>query len=454
MFLDAKGNPTADSIVGHRASGVPGAVAGLWALHGKLGKRKWAELVAPAIALARDGFEVNAYTAEALGSPRSSARLQKFPATAAVWYPGGKPVAAGTRVQLPELATTLERIAKQGPDGFYKGPTAKAIVDEMQRGEGLITAADLAGYRPVWREPLRATYRGHTITAMPPPSSGGIVIAMTAGLLKDVDVGKLPWHGTEHVHRVVESWKRGFAARNELLGDPKFVKDMPVGKLLSPAYLEALAQTITDKATPAKEVPALLDGKHTTHLCVVDGSGMAVALTTTLNTSFGSGVTVPGAGFLLNNEMDDFTAKPGAPNLFGLVQSATNKIEPGKRMLSSMAPTIVEDDQGALVMLTGAAGGPHIITAVWQTISNVIDFRQSAGAAVANVRFHHQHLPDVIKLDPGSIDRATEDALRAKGHTLAWQSELWLGTVNAIVRGKSGWDGAADPRGAGAAAGD
>ncbi|MBA3821120.1 MAG: gamma-glutamyltransferase, partial [Deltaproteobacteria bacterium] len=454
MFLDDAGKPTDASITGHRASGVPGAVAGQWALHAKLGKLKWAALVAPAIALARDGFPVNAYLANALASPRSGARMIKFPATAALWFPGGKPVTEGTVVKLPELATTLERIAKSGPDGFYKGPTAQAIVDEMKRGGGLITAADLAGYQPVWRDPLRTTYRGYSITTMPPPSSGGIVLSMTAGMLRDVELGTLPWHGTEHLHRLVEVWKRSFAARNELLGDPKFVKDIPVTKLMSRAYQDELAKTITDRALPAKEVTAMFDGTHTTHLCVVDGAGMAVALTTTLNTSFGSGVTVTGAGFLLNNEMDDFTAKPGTPNVFGLVQGIANKIEPGKRMLSSMSPSIVENDQGEVVMVAGAAGGPRIITAVWQTISNVLDFKQGAAAAVGNPRVHHQHLPDKLRVEPSSIDRATEEALRAKGHTVEWSREGDLGTVTAIVRGAAGWEGAADPRGAGGAVGD
>jgi gamma-glutamyltranspeptidase/glutathione hydrolase len=329
------------------------------------------------------------------------------------------------------------------------------IVAEMKSGGGIMTAEDLAKYEPVWREPLKFGYRGHTIVSMPPPSSGGLVLAMTAGMLKDTELGKLAWHGTEHVHRLTEIWRRGFSARNTVLGDPAFVKNMPIAKLVSQAYLDKLAKTITDKATPSKDVPPILEGDHTTHFCVVDADGMAVSLTTTLNTGFGSGVTVTGAGFLLNNEMDDFTAKPGAPNTFGLVQGVANKIEPGKRMLSSMSPSIVENAKGELVMLAGAGGGPRIITAVWQTISNVIDFGQSANDAVANPRFHHQHLPDLLRIEAESIDAKTETALKAMGHTLDWSNpKRDFGAITAIVRTATGWDGTSDPRGGGAAMGD
>jgi gamma-glutamyltranspeptidase/glutathione hydrolase len=288
---------------------------------------------------------------------------------------------------------------------------------------------------------------------MPPPSSGGLALAMTAGLLGRLDVGKLPWYGAEHVHWLVEVWRRAFAARNELLGDPGFVKDMPIARLLSKSHLDKQFATITSKATPSREVTALLEGNHTTNLCAVDGNGMAVALTTTLNTSFGSGVSV--LGFLLNNEMDDFTAKPGSPNTFGLVQGTANKIEPGKRMLSSMSPTIVEDPRGQLFMLAGAGGGPRIITAVWQTISNVIDFGKRADVAVAEPRIHHQHLPDAVFIEAASIDKASDEALRAMGYKLEWgQSRRSFGAITAIVRGEAGWDGTSDPRGGGAALGD
>jgi gamma-glutamyltranspeptidase/glutathione hydrolase len=358
-------------------------------------------------------------------------------------------------VKQPDLAKTLERIRDHGPDGFYKGETAKLIADDMKANGGIITAADLEKYKVVWREPLRFSYRGRSVVSMPPPSSGGIVMAMTAGMLRGFDLSKITWHGTEHVHRLSEVWRRAFSVRNEMLGDPEFVKNMPVAKLMSRDFLDKLATTIVDKATPSKKVPELIQGIHTTNLVTVDSTGMAVALTTTLNGGFGSGVTIAGGGFLMNNEMDDFSAKPGAPNMFGLVQGAANKIEPGKRMLSSMTPTIVEDAQGEVVMVVGAAGGPKIITAVWQTLSNVIDYGHHADMAVAEARIHQQDLPDLLRIEGGAIDKKTEDALVKKGHTLKWFDEpREFGAVTAIVRAANGWEGTADPRGGGAAMGD
>ncbi len=451
MYLDKDGKPTSDSLHGDRAVGVPGSVAGLWALHQKLGKKPWKELVAPAIALARDGFEVDEKLHQSLAG--LAALLGKSPATAAIWLPNGVPRAKGDKVAIPELATVLERIAEHGPDGFYKGETAAAIIAEMKAGGGIMTADDLANYHAVWREPLRFGYRGYSLVSMPPPSSGGIVLAMAAGMLGKIELGKLPWYGAEHVHWLVEVWRRAFAARNELLGDPAFVKDMPIARLLSKDYIAKLFATITDKATPSKDVAALLEGNHTTNLCTVDATGMAVSITTTLNTSYGNGVTV--SGFLLNNEMDDFTSKPGSPNTFGLIQGTANKIEPGKRMLSSMSPTIVEDAKGELFMLAGAGGGPRIITAVWQTISNVIDFTRKADLAVAAPRIHHQHLPDVVYVEASALDQAGDEALRAMGYQLQWgQPRRAFGAITAIVRGATGWEGASDPRGGGAAVGD
>jgi len=453
MFQDASGKPTDRSLVGHLASGVPGSVAGLWELHKRFGKKPWKDLVAPAVALARDGFVMDKVLARTLAHPMIVAHLKRSPASAEIWLAPRTPDA---KVKIPTLAATLERIAARGPDGFYKGETAAAIVAEMKAGGGIITAADLAGYKPIWREPLRFPYRGHTIASMPLPSSGAIVMAMTAGMLRKTDLRALHWHGAEHVHLLAEVWRRAFTVRNELLGDPAFGKPAPLDTLLSPAYLDKLAATIRpDRATPSKDVAPLLEGNHTTNLCVVDGRGMAVALTTTINTGFGSGVTVAGAGFLLNNEMDDFAAKPGEPNTFGLVQGVRNKIEPGKRMLSSMSPSIVEDGKGQLVMVVGAAGGPRITTGVWQTISNVVDYGFSAGAAVASPRVHHQHLPDLLRVEAEALDRDAEQALLAKGHKLDWgEDRRAFGAVNAIVRAATGWEGSADPRGGGAAMGD
>jgi gamma-glutamyltranspeptidase/glutathione hydrolase len=286
---------------------------------------------------------------------------------------------------------------------------------------------------------------------MPPPSSGGVVLAMTANIVRNQDLGKLGWHSAAHVHWIVEAWRRAYAVRNALLGDPAFVKDMPIAKLISPEEGDKLAATITDKATPSKSVPALFDGLHTTNLCIVDGSGMAIAMTTTLNLSFGNGVTV--SGFLLNDEMDDFSVKPGEPNTFALVQGQLNKIEPGKRMLSSMTPTIVTD-AGGVELVVGAQGGPTIITSVWQVMSNVIDFGMPVAEAVAAPRIHHQHLPDLVRLEYESVTRDADKALRAMGYKIEWKEPHNFGAANAIVRVPAGWQGAADPRGGGAAAGD
>lgn len=451
MYVDKDGKVTKASRTGYLASGVPGSVAGLWELHQKLGKLPWKDLVEPSIKLARDGFTVDKVLGEAI--QRRAMDLLEFKATADIWVPNRVPRAAGSTVTIPQLAVVLERIRDDGANGFYKGETAKAIADEMKKNGGLITLEDLAAYKAVWRDPLTVTYRGNKMWAMAPPSSGGITLALAANIMRTIELGKLPWHGYEHVHRLVEVWRRSFAARNELLGDPAFVKDMPITKLMSQEYADQLAKTITDGATASKDVPALIEGNHTTNLCVVDAAGMAVALTTTLNTAWGSKVTIH--GFLMNNEMDDFTAKPGSPNAFGLVQGTANKIEPGKRMLSSMSPTIVEDGKGDVLMVVGAQGGPRIITAVWQTLSNVVDFGKTVDVAVALPRIHHQHLPDKVFVEPDSIDRETADKLKASGYTLEFAaSAREFGAANAIVRTPAGWAAAADPRGGGAAMGD
>jgi gamma-glutamyltranspeptidase/glutathione hydrolase len=315
----------------------------------------------------------------------------------------------------------------------------------------VITADDLRAYKAVWREPLRFDYRGHHLITMPPPSSGGIVIAMTANMLRNVDLAKLGWHSAAHVHWLVEVWRRAFAARNEVLGDPQFVKDMPVAKLMSTDYADKLDATITDRATPSKDIPALIEGTHTTNLCVVDGNGMAVALTTTLNTGYGNGIVV--AGFLMNNEMDDFATKPGQPNVYGLVQGTANQVEPGKRMLSSMSPTVIEDDKG-VEMVVGGQGGPRIITEVWQTISNVFDFGMPVDKAIAAPRVHHQHLPDELVVEEGALGSDVAGTLKDEGYSIVVEPDRIYGAANAIVRTSSGWAAAADPRNGGAAMGD
>lgn len=441
-----------ESLVGAKAAGVPGSVAGLWAMHKKWGTKKWKDLVAPAIALAKDGYPATQYLQDALQmrtkfGPRAGGEFD------ARFYPDGKPVAAGTIIKNPELAVVLERIAAKGPDGFYKGDTAKAIAAGMKASGGLITEKDLASYKVQWRKPLSFEYRGKWFTTMPPPSSGGVVLAMTANMLRDVDLAKAGWHSAEHVHWLTEVWRRAYTARNEVLADPGFKKDMPVARLTSKAEADRLKKTITERATPSKDVPAMIEGTNTTNYCIVDKKGMAVAVTTTLNTSFGSTYMVE--GILMNNEMDDFATRPGQANVFGLVQGTANKVEPGKRPLSSMSPTIVEDDKGVFMVL-GAQGGPRIITAVWQVLSNVIDFGLPIGAAVAAPRVHHQHLPDEILVEDESISKQVEDELSGLGYTTNWATPMnRLGVANAIVRVDGGWAGGVDPRSGDAlAAGD
>ncbi|HUS32820.1 MAG TPA: gamma-glutamyltransferase [Kofleriaceae bacterium] len=439
------------SLAGYRASGVPGSVAGLEALHKKYGKKKWKELLAPAIKLARDGYVINAHVNLSIVLGNRVAPMSGN--LAAIYLPNGKAVETGATVKNPELADALQLIADKGSAGFYKGTTAKAIATAMKANGGLITEKDLAGYKVVWREPLKYTYRGKTLYTMPLPSSGGMVLALTANMLRGIDLAKLGWHSTQHVHWLTEVWRRGYAARNLALGDPAYVKDMPIARLTSQAEADRLVATITERATPSKDVPPLIEGKHTTHFNVVDAKGMAVALTTTLNTGFGSGVMIN--GIIMNNEMDDFATIPGQPNAYGLVQGEANKIEPGKRMLSSMSPTIIEDDKGELYMVVGAEGGSRIITAVWQTLSNVIDYGMSIDQAIAAPRIHHQHLPDDVVFDDEAITADVDAELDKLGYVRVWnQRSRIFSSATGIVKTPAGWAGAADPRRGGAALGD
>jgi gamma-glutamyltranspeptidase / glutathione hydrolase len=449
MFKGKDGKPTEDTRVGHLAAGVPGSVAGLWEAYQKLGSKKktWAELVAPAIKLARDGFPVTesfAYAAE-----QDAKVLARFPASAALFLPGGAPVAVGATFKSAELAATLERIAEKGPAGFYEGKTAELIVAEMKQGKGLISAADLKAYKAKWREPLTFEYRGHHITSMPLPSSGGIAIAMIAHQLASIDVKGLGWHSPAHVHMVAEAMRRTFLARNQGLGDPDFVKS-PVAEFLSDAWAEKqLASISKDRATPTADlVSAGQDtggnGPHTTHFSVVADQGNAVALTTTLNGWFGAGVTVTGAGFVLNNEMDDFTAVPGMPNMFGLRQGEANAIAPGKRMLSSMSPTLVTDKDGRVELVLGAAGGPTILTAVFQILSNVVDFDFDVTTAVNAPRFHQQDFPDKLTCEKGGFPEELKRSLGTMGHAIDERSRI--ADAPAIGREGGGFAGAREPR--------
>ena len=450
MYLDSAGNVSDKSLTGHLASGVPGSVAGLYEAWKRRGSLPWATLLVPAIRLARDGHRVDAERSGDVAS--DSDRLVLFPASRQQFLPGGHPPPPGTLWKQPDLARTLQLISDSGPDVFYRGQIAALIVAEMQRGGGLITKDDLRRYRPKWRTPIQLRYRGYTIYSMPPASSGGVTMGEILNIMEGYDT--LPAFGTAaYTHLLAESMRRAFMDRNKWLGDPDFVS-MPLERLLSKSYAAELrAQIDPHHATPTPPQAASGGaGMHTTHYSIVDANGNAAAVTTTLNGGFGSAVTVTGGGFLLNNEMDDFAAAPGKPNMYGLVQGEANAIEPGKRMLSAMTPSIVLGRDGQLLMVVGTPGGPTIITTVAQVILDVLDQGMTLADAVAAPRIHHQALPDVIRYERGGLSEGTVTALRGMGH----QVEMRRGTsgiVAAIQRTPAGWVGVPDPRYAGGAVG-
>jgi gamma-glutamyltranspeptidase/glutathione hydrolase len=448
MYLDAFGEPTDRSLVGHLAAGVPAAVSGLVEAHRARGRLPLAELVEPAIALARDGFAIDEYRSRSIAS--DSARLALYPASRASFLPEGRVPPVGYRLRQPDLARTLEAVRDRGADGFYRGPVADLIVAEMQRGGGLISHTDLATYRAIWREPITATYRGHTIYSMPPASSGGVTLGEILNIMEGYS--PLPPFGSPALmHREAEAMRRAFTDRNTWLGDPAYVKN-PLDRMLSKAYAAELRSAITDRASRTPQFdPAAAGGSSTTHFSVVDAEGTAVSCTTTLNDSYGSAVTVTGAGFLLNDTMDDFATAPGKPNMYGLVQGEANAIAPGKRMLSAMTPTIVVDSTGKLLMVTGTPGGPRIITMVYHVISNVIDHRMALPDAVTAPRMHHQGLPDSLQVEDDGFTAGTLDSLRALGHAISPRG--YWGDVEAIIRTPGGWQGVSDPRRGGGGAG-
>ncbi len=452
MFIDTvTGKATDRSVVGHLASGVPGAVAGLLAALERFGTLPREQVIAPALALARDGLVVD--SALAASVRRDSALICRF-AGCARFFPGGRAPRAGDTLRQPELARTLERIIADGAGGFYRGPVAEAIAAEMQRGGGLITTDDLAAYRPAWREPVRGRYRGHTILAMAPSSSGGVTLAETLHILEAFGPAA-PRGSVTALHRLLGALQLAFIDRNEYLADPDAVP-VPVERLTSAAYARAQRARLSD--TRYVPTPALAPGLgaardepvHTTHYSVVDRAGNAVSTTTTINGLFGSGVWVPEAGFFLNNEMDDFTALPGQPNMFGLVQGEANAVAPGKRMLSAMSPTIVLDSQGDVLLVVGSRGGPRIISGVAQVITNVIDYGLSLHDAMAAPRMHFQGLPETVSFEAGGFAEPVLDSLRAMG----WRFERGgSGSPVAIRRTATGWEGTWDPRAAGGVAG-
>ena len=444
MYLDAQGNPTNESIVGYRASGVPGAVAGMAEALAKYGTMSLAQVVAPAIRLARDGFVVDSSLFLSLRGSREY--LSRFDAKD-TFYPGGQPLAVGTLFRQPALARTLQAIADQGPRAFYQGAVGDSLVAAVQRGGGILTREDLRRYRPEWRTPIRSTYRGYSLFSMPPASSGGITVTETLNMLEAWD--SLPSYGSAAwAHLVASAYQRAFIDRNSKLADPAFVP-VPVAELTSKAYAKGLAKTIDlARRTPTPPNGAqIVDGMNTTHYSVVDDKGNAVATTTTLNNGYGSGVYLPNVGFFMNDEMDDFATAPGKPNMFGLVQYEANAIAPGKRMLSAMSPTIVTDPKGQLLLVVGAAGGPRIITATSQVIMNVIDHRMTLADAMRAPRIHHQALPDTLMVEQGGLTPDAEAGLKALGHAVRYIGAS--ANVNAIMRVKGGWEGVSEPRSSG-----
>ncbi|ABM18111.1 gamma-glutamyltransferase [Marinobacter nauticus] len=447
MFQDQDGNVVSErSRFSHKAAGVPGTVAGLALALEQHGTLSLSQALAPAIRLAREGFVVPHRFTEGLEQARD--RLERWPATRATFYKkDGSAPQPGEVFRQPELADTLQRIAEQGVKGFYEGETAQLIVAEMRRGEGLITLEDLRNYEPAVRQPVHGTYRGFDIYSMSPPSSGGTHIVQILNILEDYPIGEWGHNSANTIHHMAEAMKLAYADRSEYLGDADFVA-VPLEGLTSKGYADQLRTSIkADKARPASEIapgkPGPRESPETTHFSVVDRWGNAVSNTYTINFSYGSGITVAGAGFLLNNEMDDFSAKPGVPNAYGLIGGEANKVEPGKRMLSSMSPTIVRKDNRNF-LVTGSPGGSRIITTTLQVIMNVIDHNMNIQTAVSAPRIHHQWLPDEIRVEQG-ISPDTLDLLRARGHTINTGSAM--GAIQSILIGEDGTlYGGADPR--------
>lgn len=446
MYLDSAGNVIPNmSLYTHKASGVPGSVDGMVQAHSKYGKLKWADLVQPAIDLARNGFKITKHLATDLN--HTSGQFKKLNPGKTYLMKEGEWQEGDILIQ-EDLAKTFEQIRDKGRDGFYNGVVADQLVAEMKNGDGLISKADLQNYHSVWRKSIIGNYKGYKIITMPPPSSGGIALLQLLQSVERYPLKRWGYNQDSTVRLIVEAERRVYADRSKYLGDPDFYK-VPVDSLLRPAYITARMSSFSwDAATPSTSIqPGTFIGyesDQTTHYSIVDGDGNAVSITTTLNDTFGSRIFVQGAGFLLNNEMDDFSSKPGVPNMYGLVGGKANSIQPGKRMLSCMTPTIVEKN-GKLFMVVGTPGGSTIITSVFQTIIDVIEFDQNMQQAVASKRFHSQWLPDEVATEAGALDSATVIKLQSKGYKITGRGGI--GRVDAILKTKQGYEGGADPRG-------
>ena len=450
MYIGSDGKPTEDSLTGYRASGVPGTVRGLELAHEKYGHKKWAELLDPAVQLASDGFPVSYGLERSLRSQRT---LSRFPESNRIFLRDGKYYEAGERLVQADLARTLERIRDLGAKDFYEGETARLLAADMQAHGGLIAMEDLKNYKAIERQPLSGSYREYTVITAPPPSSGGVGILQMLGVLEGSGYEKSAFGSAASLHVMAEAMRRYFADRSEYMGDPDFYR-VPVSGLLNPRYIAALRQSIdpehaTSSAALHPGKPQSYESSETTHYSIVDAEGNAVAVTYTLNGGYGSHVTATKLGFLLNNEMDDFAAKPGEPNAYGLVQGEANAIQPRKTPLSSMTPTMVLRD-GKLYLVTGSPGGPTIINTVLEVVVNVIDFGMNVADAVDAPRLHHQWMPDVLSVERG-FSPDTVALLQARGHNVkitGGQGEV------AAIMAKDGWlEGAADPRTEGTARG-
>ncbi len=457
MYLDEKENFLSEkNLYGHLASGVPGSVAGMLLALEKFGTLQRNDVIQPAVELAEKGFPIHPRLATSL--KENNQKFSKFSGSIKSFTNNGKIYEAEEILRQPDLARTLQRIIIDGKDGFYKSKTADLIVEEMKRGNGLITHEDLEKYQAVIREPVKGTYRGYEIISMAPPSSGGIALLQLLKILENYDLKSYGWNSAKSVHILTEAMRRVYADRAEYLGDPDFVK-VPVNGLLSEKYLSERMQTIdTVKATPSSKIshgnPVPYESEQTTHYSIVDQYGNCVSVTTTLNGGYGSHVVVNGAGFLLNNEMDDFSAKPGSPNMYGLIGSEANSITPEKRMLSSMTPTIILKN-GKPFMVIGTPGGSTIITTVLQVIINVIDFGMNIQEAINAPRIHHQWLPDKLMYEKNALSTETIEKLQSMGHTLEMRTGPSGLAEGIMFDGETGeMFGASDIRGYGAAVGN
>lgn len=450
MYLDNEGNVIpGESLYGPKASGVPGSVDGMIEAHARFGSMPLSKLIDPAVKLAEKGFKITAQQARNFNNNKEAfIRYNRNPGTVALVKE--EPWQEGALLVQKSLSKTLRRIKENGRAGFYEGETAKLLVAEMNAGNGIISLEDLKNYEPKWREPVTGNYRGHKIYSMGPPSSGGIALMQLLKMSEHFPLAEFGPKTAETVHVMTEIERRVYADRAKHLGDPDFW-EVPAEELLDEDYIAervneiSLAKPTRSDEVRAMELDNITESEETTHYSIIDREGNAVSLTTTINSGYGSKVFVEGAGFLMNNEMDDFSSKPGVPNVYGLLGGEANAIQPEKRMLSAMTPTILEKD-GKLFMVVGTPGGSTIITSVYQVILNVVDHQMTMAGAVSEKRFHHQWKPDVISVEEGALDETVMEELREMGHRLRKRGSI--GRVDAILVTPNGsYEGAADPRG-------